>query len=75
MRRRGLYVDGKFYDSLFSAAIDFEFSFSTFVKTLNSAATFPVFYNGHEIILCDWLDQFGKKSPAGGIKTGKEADK
>ena len=57
MKKKGLYVDGRFYDSIFKAAIDFEFSFSSFVKKLNSAEKFPVAYSGHEILLCEWLEK------------------
>lgn len=71
MRKKAVLIDGRLYESIFSAAIDYEFSFSSFAKKLSSAKTFPMTYNGHEVILIDGKEE----PPAGGIKTGKEADK
>lgn len=53
---RPVYVDGTRYDSLFQAAIDFEFSYYQFyTKVMNYDG--PVIYSGHTVVLESWVKQ------------------
>lgn len=60
--------------------IDFEISFSTVFQKLRKNNFAPITYSGHTIVLASWLEQHPEyditgKTPAGGINTGKEANK
>ncbi|MBD5437692.1 MAG: hypothetical protein HDR37_03835 [Treponema sp.] len=54
------YVDGRKYDSLFAAAIDYEIDYSWLVLKLKKSGGSSVKIRGHVIELCE-------KRPAGGI--------
>lgn len=54
---KSVYIDGHLYESIFSASIDFEFSFSNLCKAIKKSDGAPVKYSGHTIVLTDWLEQ------------------
>lgn len=74
------YIDGYFFPSLFSLAIDFGFDYSwLFTKVMRSDGA-PIDYKSHIIVLASWLEQHPEyditgKTPVGGINTDKEANK
>ncbi|MBP5696956.1 MAG: hypothetical protein J6X11_09990 [Treponema sp.] len=50
-----VYVDGRYYSSLFQAAIDFEFSYCSFyTKVMKHDG--PVSYSGHQVVLMSWVE-------------------
>lgn len=70
------YIDGIRYTSLFTLAIDFEFSYSTLRLKLARKNGGPVPYSGHVVCTAEWLEchadfDFKNFNPAGG-KSGKE---
>lgn len=49
-----VYVDGRRYDSLFQAAVDFEFGYCWFyTKIMQSDG--PVMYSKHQVVLEAWV--------------------
>lgn len=57
-RSTPVYVDGKYYHSLFQASIDLELSYFWFYYKV-SKSDGPVVYAGHEAVLAEWV----KKNP------------
>lgn len=53
MQKRSLYVDNSFFPSVFDAATEFDFSFSTFLKEINRHSS-SFFYAHHLIELSEW---------------------
>ena len=69
-------IDGILYKSLFTLAIDFEFSYSTLRLKLAKRNGAPVPYSGHVVCTAEWFENhkdfdFKNFNPAGG-KAGKE---
>ena len=72
MGRHGypVYVDNQYYSSLFSAAVDNDFSVSMFIQKVLKAESFPIYYKHHTVILADKIPKKKRKANLKNKKRG-----
>lgn len=56
------YVDGRKYESIFSAAVDFEIDYSWLFVKLKKSGGAPVSIRGHTIALANWIEKKQKEN-------------